>query len=296
MVDVGLDSQDALDLLVAAPGTKEEKQEFFDDQFEVRVPKTNYDLMWDRLVEELGEDEGANAVAALVLSSTDSRAIQLLGRAASGRSVSLRMDEPALVELLFEADGDLTAIGEALVDELRQRTAQVAEPPVQPRMPTEVPLPSAPVPRRVPPPTEGADVILDWRFARPDSPDHGSWRWSGCLYAYIHPVTQKVLYIGKTADLTVRQRFISNFKRKFNDLYARLGILNVEVIAAQIELRVSSRLTGLWLDDLESLLILRIQPQLNKSKRKSRSNTRPGTVVVCTGDWPLASARFVDKG
>ena len=117
-----------------------------------------------------------------------------------------------------------------------------------------------------------------------------------CLYAYLHPATRDVLYIGKTADLTVRQRFVSNFKRKFNDLYARLGIVTVDVLAARIESNISSRLTRQWLDDLESLLILRVQPALNQQKRKSRSKTRPGTVVVCTGAWPLDRARFVDRG
>ena len=104
------------------------------------------------------------------------------------------------------------------------------------------------------------------------------------------------MYIGKTEDLTVRQRFVSNFKRKFHDLYARLDILKVDVIAADIELTASARLTHQWLDDLESLLIFRVQPPLNDSKRKWRGATRPGTVVVCTGDWPLGSARFVDRG
>jgi len=58
---------------------------------------------------------------------------------------------------------------------------------------------------------------------------------------------------------------------------------------------LGARLTRQWLDDLESLLIFRLQPPLNDSKRKSRAATRLGT-VVCTGDWPPTSARFVDGG
>jgi len=104
------------------------------------------------------------------------------------------------------------------------------------------------------------------------------------------------LYIGKTDDQTVRQRFVSNFKRKFHDLYTRLNILKVDVIAANVQLITSARLTREWLDDLESLLIFRLQPPLNESKRTSRRATRPGTVVVCAGDWPLAKNRFVDRG
>jgi len=291
-----LDSQDAFDLLVAAPGTKAEKQQFFREQFEVKVARTNYDVMWDRLVDELGEDEAAEAVCSLVLSYADSRAMELLERAARGRSVSLRLNEPSLVELLFDADDELTKLGEVLADRLQRAQSPAPDPAPLPMRPAESPSPTEPPPTRAPPSIEGANVILRWYRADPQNLDRVPWRWSVCLYAYLHPATQKVLYIGKTADLTVRQRFVSNFKRKFHDLYARLGILTVDVIAADIELTTSARLTRQWLDDLESLLIFRLQPPLNDSKRKSRGATRPGTVLVCTGDWPLGGARFVDRG
>ena len=282
MVNVGLDSDEAFDLLVAAPGTKEDKQEFLEDEFDVRVPKTNYDLMWERLVDELGEDQAAEAVCALVLSSPDSRAIQLLRRATSGRAVSLRIDEPALVEMLFESDDELTATGEALAERLCRNDSPIVEPPA-PQSPPAVGLaPTAPPPPRAPTSTVGADVILHWHRAKPDAPESGPWGWFLCLYAYLHPATREVLYIGKTADLTVRQRFVSNFKRKFNDLYARLGIVTVDVLAARIESNISSRLTRQWLDDLESLLILRVQPP-----PPSPSQSFP---------WPLDRARFVDRG
>src|SRR6266851_3295971 len=236
MVDPGLDSDDAFALLVAAPGTKEEKQRFFLERFEIKIPRTNYDLMWDRLVDELGEHEAAEAVCSLVLSSTDSRAVQLLHRAVRRRPISLRLDEPALVDLLFDGDDELTTLGEALADRLRRAQPLLPEAAPQPSRRTEAPSPTEPAPTRVPPSTEGAHVILHWRCADPHTPDRAPWRWSNCLYAYLHPATQKVLYIGKTADLTVRQRFVSNFKRKFHDLYARLNILKVDVIAADIEL------------------------------------------------------------
>ncbi len=291
-----VDSEDAFSLLVAAPGTREEKQRFFLERFKVRAPRTNYDLMWDRLIDELGEDQAAEAVCALVLSSPDSRAIRLLQRAEGGGHVGLRLNEPSLVDLLFETDDELTTVGEALVDRLRQARSRVPDPATPPRISMETPAPKAPILPRASTSTAGANVILHWHRADPQTPGRGPWRWSGCLYAYLHPATRGVLYIGKTENLTVRQRFVSNFKRKFHDLYARLDILKVDVIAADIELTASARLTHQWLDDLESLLIFRLQPPLNDSKRKSRGATRPGTVVVCIGDWPLGSARFVDRG
>ncbi len=291
-----LDSEDAFALLVAAPGTKEEKQRFFQERLEIKPPRTNYDLMWDRLVDELGEDQAAEAVCSLVLSCTDSRAIQLLRRAAMGRPVGLRLNEPSLVDLLFDSDEELTPMGEALAGRTRRVQQPAPVTPAAPNVPTGAPTPATGKPPRAPTSTEGASVILHWRRADPMNLDRPPWRWSGCLYAYLHPATQRVLYIGKTNDLTVRQRFVSNFKRKFHDLYARLEILKVDVIAAEIELAVSARLTRQWLDDLESLLIFRLQPPLNDSKRKSRVAARPGTVVACIGDWPEARARFVDRG
>jgi hypothetical protein len=140
-----LDPQDAFEVLVAAPGTKEEKQEFFLDQFEVKVPRTNYDLMWDRLVDELGEDEAADAVCSLVLSAADSRALELLERVAEGQSISLRATEPSLVELLFDADDELTPVGEVLADRLRRtpsptpNSAPAPKPISEPAGPAEPP-------------------------------------------------------------------------------------------------------------------------------------------------------------
>src|SRR5438046_565272 len=125
------DLDDTFALLVAAPGTKEEKQRFFRERFEVKAPRTNYDAMWERLVDELGEDDATEAVCSLVLSSTDSRAVRLLQLAATGRPVSLRTNEPSLVDLLFDVDDELTTIGEAMVDRLR---------PVRP----PIPVPAAP--------------------------------------------------------------------------------------------------------------------------------------------------------
>jgi hypothetical protein len=259
MTDPSLDSEGAFALLVAAPGTKEEKQRFFLERYQAKAPRTSYELMWDRLVYELGEDQAAEAVCSLVLSSADSRAVRLLQHATRGRPVSLRLDEPSLVELLFDADDQPTPIGEALANRLRHAQSPVRPPAAPSNEPALPPAPTRSVPTRsAPTSTEGANVILHWRRADPRTPDRAPWSWSGCLYAYLHPATHRVLYIGKTADLTVRQRFVSNFKRKFHDLYARLDILKVDVIAADIELTISNRLTRQWLDDLESLLIHRL--------------------------------------
>lgn len=299
-----VDPEDLCELLVTAPGTKEEKQAFFTERYDARVARTNYDVMWERLSDKLGDAAGAKAVLQYVAEATNSRILRMVQRASVGREVEFRMNEPAIIGVLFQDDGELSNLGIAL-SELLSTGHPKAGTSTAPK-PTSAPQPKRSPSELVASPSrrttasaaamDDADVVLRWHEADPKNIYDGPWQWSRCLYAYVHPAERRVLYIGKTDDQTVRQRFVSNFQRKFQDLYARLNILKVDVIAADIELRQSARLTREWIDDLESLLIMRLQPPLNKSKKRSRGSSRPGTVVVCSGDWPLQQSRFVDRG
>lgn len=299
-----LDPADLVALLAAAPGTKENKQAFFEERYHTRVARTNYDVMWERLSDELGEARGANAVLQYVAETAEQRVLRLVHLASDGCDVEFRVREPVILDVLFEDGDELSDVGIALSHLLRPDRREARRPAVRkpPTAPAEAPPPASVAPepaRRARPIGESvgsADVVLCWHGADPKDTRHGPWQWSKCLYAYVHPADGGVLYVGKTDNLTVRQRFVSNFQRKFHDLYARLGILKVDVIAAEIDLRCSARLTREWIDDLESLLIIRLQPPLNQSKKRSRGGTRPGTVVVCSGEWPLDQSRFIDRG
>ncbi len=67
------------ELLVDAPGTKEDKQGFFLSRMKVRVPKTNYKFMWERLVDYLrGRGGAGEAVFDYVLDTADERLKRLL--------------------------------------------------------------------------------------------------------------------------------------------------------------------------------------------------------------------------
>ena len=74
------------------------------------------------------------------------------------------------------------------------------------------------------------------------------------------------------------------------------GIDDVRVIHGAVELAPGRRRTSELLADLESLLILRLDPSGNIHNSKSRSISRPGLTVECVGHWPHERTRFRDTG
>ena len=60
------DRLDFIEFLASAPCTKAKAQEYLESGFNVRVPRTSYELMWDRLEEQLGTEAAADAVCEVV--------------------------------------------------------------------------------------------------------------------------------------------------------------------------------------------------------------------------------------
>jgi hypothetical protein len=56
-----LDYLDFIELLSSTPCTRATVQEYLRTGFHVKVPRTSYDLIWERLEEQLGEEEAADA-------------------------------------------------------------------------------------------------------------------------------------------------------------------------------------------------------------------------------------------
>lgn len=102
-------------LLFNAPGTKEDKQAFFKERMKILVPKTNYEVMWERLVDRLGRGRAGEAVFDYVLHTAPRRLQELLMKASQGQAVKLNEDERAVVWVLFWGNGRLRRIGEHLV-------------------------------------------------------------------------------------------------------------------------------------------------------------------------------------
>lgn len=137
------------------------------------------------------------------------------------------------------------------------------------------------------------DIEVKWKRLTPRSPD---WECYHCLYAYIHPTTGEVLYIGKAGQQTVRERSSCKSKLPVIDYLERVrGLSSIHVLLGDLHLESGRRLTPELLSDVETLLIKRIQPAANIMARRSRV-ARPGMRVQCTGNWPHARSAFVDRG
>jgi hypothetical protein len=104
------------ELLFDAHGTKEDKQAFFQRRMKILVPKTNYEIMWERLVERLGPGGAGEAVFDYVLYSTPPRLQQLLDQASRGETVRINEGDLAVVKDLFWGNGKLRRIGQHFVE------------------------------------------------------------------------------------------------------------------------------------------------------------------------------------
>lgn len=123
------------------------------------------------------------------------------------------------------------------------------------------------------------------------------WEWTLALYAYLTPSFKEILYIGKSYDSTIRQRWLASDKQRFwSDLEHQRGIYEHVVIVGGITLigeRYTPRITSQKVADVESLLICQVQPWGNIACKKTRIE-RPGLVVKCTGAWPLRNKTYRD--
>ena len=135
-------------------------------------------------------------------------------------------------------------------------------------------------------------VGIPWVELRDDrDPD---WRANFCLYAYLHPERDRLLYIGKADLQTVRQRLHGDHKDAlFDFLWNRYRIEQVRVLQGDLVLEDGRRRSSELLADVETLLIIRLQPPGNVANTRSRLY-RPGLRVRCTGDWPFERTGFHD--
>ena len=136
-------------------------------------------------------------------------------------------------------------------------------------------------------------VTVFWRILKEKDP---VWYRSGCLYAYLTPKEDEILYIGKAWRTTVKDRWSRTGKRGFwEDLEKRRGIKHHIPLIGIIYLSETQRLTRELLADIESLLISIEKPWGNIKRRHTRTQ-RPGMTVKCIGSWPGAKQTYKDKG
>lgn len=137
------------------------------------------------------------------------------------------------------------------------------------------------------------DVWVHWTWL--DSDDDPRWDEQYCLYAYLHPTRELVLYIGKADYSTVGGRLYGEHKdRLFEDIWRAYGVDEVRILHGELELEEGYRRSSELLADVESLLIKRLQPFGNISTTRTRI-ARPGLRVHCEGDWSFKRNRFHDE-
>lgn len=140
-----------------------------------------------------------------------------------------------------------------------------------------------------------ADILrveIPWQSLEDDRDP--AWRSNFCLYAYLHPERDWLLYIGKADYQTVRQRLHGDHKALLFGFFARkYGIHQVRVLQGDVLIEEGRRRTSQLLGLVESLLIMRLQPSANVVNTRSRSY-RPGLRIHCTGDWPFKKTGFYD--
>jgi hypothetical protein len=135
-------------------------------------------------------------------------------------------------------------------------------------------------------------IEIDWTHL--DDERHPLWADSYCLYAYLHPSRDWIVYIGKADYSSVRRRLHGDHKSElFGDIKRKYGTNGVRVLHGQLYAAKGIRRTSELLADVESLLIMRLQPFGNIQSTSGRI-CRPGLRVHCLGDWPRRRRRFHD--
>lgn len=135
-------------------------------------------------------------------------------------------------------------------------------------------------------------VQVEWTLLWEDH--HSLWSDQLCLYGYLHPTRDWLLYVGKADFSTVRSRLRGNHKAQlFDDIRREYGVDEVRVLHGDIQLEAGRRRTSELLADVESLLIMRLSPFGNLQCATSRIS-RPGLRVCCVGDWPFKRRNFLD--
>ena len=121
-----LDWYDFTQLLAASQGTREEVRDLLQQGYAITLPKTSYEVMWDWLSEQLGEEGAADAVCELVIATAPRRLFDLIDELWETGSASIRTNDTRLVHLIFDSFEDISELG-AYLAEYRSRVSDSAD-------------------------------------------------------------------------------------------------------------------------------------------------------------------------
>jgi hypothetical protein len=134
-------------------------------------------------------------------------------------------------------------------------------------------------------------VEIDWSYTGAGDENLGFTR---VLYAYLHAESNEVLYLGKADRCSVRERLRGAHKKAVFGAIAEVGQTNVlHAIVGVLYIEEGCSFISELLSDVESLLIINVQPSYNTQSRQSRIE-RPGLEVRCRGAWPMRRKVFRD--
>jgi hypothetical protein len=114
-----------------------------------------------------------------------------------------------------------------------------------------------------------------------------------CLYAYVIPTQEEIIYLGKADRHSVMQRWKGSDKHALHEWADRESIDMVRVHVG-FPSWGDGRYSPQKLADVESLLIFNIRPPGNIACLTDRI-ARPGLRVRCIGDWPDLQRTFIDS-
>ncbi len=136
------------------------------------------------------------------------------------------------------------------------------------------------------------EVGVEWEYTDHEEKSIGFTR---VLYAYLHPDTNEILYIGKSDYCSVLKRTKGTHKENlFNYFSEELGLDSYACIVGILSVPKGRKYSSELLSDVESLLIISLQPCGNIQSKGTRIS-RPGLKVTCSGDWPCKAKVFDDK-
>ena len=130
MREFDLDSYDFEELLSASPCTREEARDHLQRGYAAKLPKTSYEIMWERLEEQLGEERAADAVCELIIATAPPRLFELINELWENGTASIRQNDSRLIHMIFDSWEDiiLSELGMYFIDYYQHRREDSASP------------------------------------------------------------------------------------------------------------------------------------------------------------------------
>lgn len=158
-------------------------------------------------------------------------------------------------------------------------------------------LPSGvePLSSKYPEAVGGGDMRVEVRWSYAGEGEENL-EFSGVLYAYVHPTTREVLYVGEATYAGVRERFNGWSKEALlAQIQAAEGLPVVHAIVGVPWLPAGERYSRAMLAAVQSFLILKMRPRYNVLDPLPPLPP-PELRVACRGDWPARRKRASRRG